>query len=304
MKTLITGASGFLGSHLCERLLKHGAEVHAVSRTKRSSDHASVRWHQCPLTEFESVHRLFREIKPEVIFHLSGQVTAAAELELVLPTFNSLAGSTVHVLAAATHIGCQRVVLTGSLTEPDPTCGESAPSSPYAAAKWMGSVYARMFHRLYETPVVILRPFMTYGPRQNKDKLLPHVIRSLLRGSQPRLSSGNWQADWVYVDDVIDGFVSAASQPAVEGCTIDLGSGTLTSTREVVQKLVTAIDPRVEPLFGAVADRPFERVWAANTAYAKERLGWEPRTSLDQGLANTVRWFQENLKHSREGQRP
>ena len=90
-------------------------------------------------------------------------------------------------------------------------CGRSwppIPSSPYAAAKWSATAYARMFHSLYQTPVVVLRPFMTYGPGQHETKIVPYVIDSLLQGKVRRhLSSGAWSADWVFVDDVIDGFL-------------------------------------------------------------------------------------------------
>jgi UDP-glucose 4-epimerase len=301
-KVLVTGASGFLGSHLCGRLLDGGAEVHATSRARRTSGHPRLRWWQCGLTEFGPVHELLREIRPEIVFHLAGQVTAAPDLGLVLPTFYSLLESTVNALAAATAVGCRRLVIIGSLTEPGPGPLEPVPSSPYAAAKWAANAYARMFHGLYRTPVVILRPFMTYGPGQHRGKVIPHVILSLLQESPPRLSSGRWQADWVYVGDVIDGFLRAASQPGVDGCTVDLGSGVLTPTREVVEKLVTLINPRVEPSFGALSDRPAERVHVADTGYAKELLGWEPRTSLDQGLANTVRWYHDQLAQPLGGQ--
>jgi nucleoside-diphosphate-sugar epimerase len=180
---------------------------------------------------------------------------------------------------------------------------DAVPSSPYAIAKWAGTAYARMFNKLYRTPVVILRPFMTYGPGQHREKIIPHVIESLSLGRSPQLSSGQWKSDWVYVDDVIDGFVLAAARPSIEGCTFDLGSGTLASTREVVQRLIALIRPQVEPSFGALRDRPEEQVRAADIASAREILGWEPNTSLDEGLARTVRWYQDRLTRSHEEQK-
>jgi UDP-glucose 4-epimerase len=302
LRALVTGASGFLGSHLCERLLQSGAEVHATSRVCRDGDKSRLRWWQSGLTEFGLVRELLEEIRPEVIFHLAGRVTAAPELGLVLPTFSSLLGSTVNVLAAATTVGCRRVVVTGSLTEPESGLLDVVPSSPYATAKWAGAAYARMFHKLYRTPVVILRLFMTYGPGQHREKIIPYVIESLSRGRPPQLSSGRWKADWVYVDDVIDGFVLAAARPSIEGCTFDLGSGTLTSTREVVRRLIALYGPQVEPSFGALRDRPDEQVRAADIAPAREKLGWEPNTSLDEGLARTVRWHQDRLARLHEEQ--
>jgi nucleoside-diphosphate-sugar epimerase len=226
---------------------------------------------------------------------LAGQVTAAPDLPLVLPAFHSLLGSTLNLLVASTAGGCRRVITTGSLTEPAASDWEPIPSSPYAAAKWSATAYARMFHALYQTPVVILRPFMTYGPGQHETKIVPHVINSLLQGNAPSLSSGVWSADWVFVEDVIDAFLLAATRPRIDGCSIDLGSGKLTSIREVVQLIVHLTNPEVGPKFGVLPDRPREQMRMADTEFARETLGWSASTSLDDGLAATVKWHQSQL---------
>jgi nucleoside-diphosphate-sugar epimerase len=295
LKILITGASGFLGSNLRERLLDRQFQVHATSRTRRDSDHPNLHWWQCDLQQFSAVQSLFDEVRPDIVYHLAGHVSAAPDMDLVLPTFDSLLGSSLNVLAAGTSSGCQRIVTIGSLTEPSENLRDPTPSSPYAAAKWAATAYARMFHKLYETPVVILRLFMTYGPRQRDTKILPYVIRSLLQGSAPSLSSGRWGADWIFVDDAVDAFVLAATRPGIDGCTIDVGTGTLTSIRDVVHTVVELIDPVVEPQFGVLADRPDEEVRVADTESAKAILDWSANTSLEQGLAATVRWYRDRL---------
>jgi UDP-glucose 4-epimerase len=187
-KVLITGASGFLGTHLCDRLCRNSAEVHAISRTKRTTGNDLLHWWQGNMEDMEVVQNLFQTIKLNIVFHLSGLITGIAGLELVLPTFHSLIVSTVNILTAATQIGCDRVVTTSSLEEPEPTQGEIAPISPYSAAKWASAAYSRMFHHLYQTHVVIVRPFMTYGPRQPVHKIIPSVILSLLKGEAPKLA--------------------------------------------------------------------------------------------------------------------
>jgi nucleoside-diphosphate-sugar epimerase len=292
-KVLITGASGFLGSHLRHRLLKEGAEVHAISRRPHGSDSDGICWWQANMADEGSTCRIMHEIKPDLIFHLSGLATASPERELVLPTLHSLLVSTVNVLTAATKVGCRRIILAASLTEPQPDQSEIAPSSPYAAAKWASGAYARMFHKLYGVPVVLLRPFMTYGPGQDERKLIPHVILSLLQRRAPKLSSGEQRIDWVYVDDVIDGFIAAASTPDIEGQTIDLGSGTLVSIRSVVDQLVELIGADVEPLFGAVGNRPCEPVRKADMVTAFDKLGWKARVTLTLGLAHTTDWYRQ-----------
>jgi UDP-glucose 4-epimerase len=298
-KVLVTGASGFLGSHLCRRLREYGAEVHAVSRSFRSTQAGSPHWWQADMAEPVTVGRLLRVIRPEVIFHLSGLSTASPHLELVWPTLNSLLISTVNLLTAVAETGCDRLVLLASLTEPQPAPAEEAiPGSPYAAAKWASSAYGRMFHRLYGTPAVIVRPFMTYGPGQDTGKLIPYVILSLLKEEAPKLSSGRWRADWIYVDDVIDGLLAAARSPDLEGCTVDLGSGVLMSVHTVVQYLVALTGSQISPLFGALPDRPSEPVRTADTAYASAKLGWKATIPLQEGLKRTVDWYALQLRQA------
>jgi nucleoside-diphosphate-sugar epimerase len=203
--------------------------------------------------------------------------------------------STVNVLLLAAETGC-RFVLAASLTEPMPTVAEVRVGSPYAAAKWASGIYAKMFRDLYDVPVVLLRPFMTYGPGQNESKVIPHVILSLLRGDAPKLSSGQQQVDWIYVDDVVDGFVAAACLPHAESRIIDLGSGTLASVRDIVEQLVRLTGASVEPLFDALPDRIHEPARVANLADARTILNWQPRIALSEGLARTVEYYRNKLQ--------
>lgn len=290
-KVLVTGASGFIGSHLTNALFQKGAEVHAVSRFAHARD--ELRWWQADLTDIASVRKLLRDIRPETIFHLSGHVTAAPGLEFALSTFDSHVVTTVYLLTAATELGCGRIVLTASLTEPQSHHAEAVPSSPYAAAKWASGAYGRMFHDLYQTPVTIVRPFMTYGPMQSRQKIVPYVTLSLLRGAIPQLASGRWQADWIYIDDVIEGLLAAAHVSGVEGCTIDLGSGMMVSVSEVVERIVKLVGSSVTPSFGAMPDRPAEEIRAAALGYAYDKIGWKPATPLQQGLARTIAWYRK-----------
>ena len=165
------------------------------------------------------------------------------------------------------------------------------PQAPYAAAKWAAAGYGRMFYSLYDTPVVLLRPFMTYGPGQAHTKLVPSVTLALLRRERPRLSSGKHRSDWVYISDVIEGFVAAATVPGIEGKTIDLGSGTLVTLRDIVNRLVAIVGNDIEPEFGALPDRPRENITTATTLVAAKSLGWRATTSLDSGLRETVDWY-------------
>lgn len=293
-KILVTGASGFIGSHLCRRLRDSGATVHGISRTVQSSNEACSHWGQGDLADIEVVRDLLRTVEPDIVFHLASHVVGARNLALVLPTFNSNLVSTINLLTVATETNIDRIVLIGSLEEPEQSDTYVVPSSPYAASKWAGSGYARMFHALYQTPVTIARLFMVYGPaQQDLRKLIPYVTLSLLRKQPPKLTSGQRQVDWIYVGDVVDGLLAMAQAPNIEGSTIDLGSGVLVPIRTVVQKLINITDSDVEPALGNVSDRPMEQVRVANIADTYAKIGWKPMTSLDKGLEYTVDWYRE-----------
>ena len=291
LEILVTGATGFIGQHLCRRLCAEGHRVHATSRRQQETRPSGPRWHQADLADLAAARRIFATVKPDVVFHLAGEVGASPDFALVLPTFHSLLASTINVLVAAMEEDCGRIVLTGSLTEPMPGERIAVPQSPYAAAKWAGAGYGRMYHDLFSAPVVILRPSMTYGPGQALTKLVPSVTLALLRGERPKVSTGTVSADWVYIDDVVEGFMAAGTAPGIEGETIDFGTGTLVPMRDVVERIVDIVGGDIEPDFGALPDRPNQNAVAANTADAAKYLGWRARTSLDDGLRQTVEWY-------------
>jgi UDP-glucose 4-epimerase len=301
---LVTGGSGFIGGHVCRRLLTHHARVHAVSREPRRSHFSDLQWWQADLTDMSAVRRVFKAVKPEIVFHLASYVAGARELGLVLPTFYDNLASTVHLLTAATESGCRRVVLASSSEEPHNLNDSTFPCSPYAAAKLASSIYGRMFYQLYQTPVVMPRIFMTYGPNQ-KDlrKLVPFVISQLLRGESPKLSSGRRRADWIYVDDVVEGLLRASIIPEVEGRVFDLGSGSLVSVRRIVEQIVEIVGSSIEPDFNALQDRPFEQERVAETSFLLSKLGYNPRTALRQGLEATVAWYRQRLGETKDNSR-
>jgi len=292
---MVTGASGFIGSHLCERLRELGAVVHGISRTVRKDGIVS-HWWQADLENEIAARQVIESIKPDIIFHLSSFVSGKRDIEFVLPALRSNFLSTVNLLVAATGAECPKVVLTGSLEEAEGDAATIVPASPYAAAKSAASSYAHMFHALYGTPVVSARLFMVYGPDQ-KDltKLVPYVTLSLLRGELPQLRSGKREIDWIYVDDVVDAYLALASTLGIDGETVDVGSGELTSVRQVVEQLAEIIAPPLRPEFGSFADRAMERVRVADVDRVFKLTGWKPKTSLQRGLRQTVDWYAKTL---------
>ena len=292
-RVAITGASGFIGSALRRQLAAAGANVHLVSRRPQPEAASAERRWQLDVCTPGALDELLREIQPDVLFHLAGETSAGRELELVQPTFAANVVSTVNVLTSvAAHSPATRVVTAGSLEEPAP--GEEA-SSPYALSKAATAAYGRLFHELYETRVVHLRVFMTYGPGQAAvGKLVPYVTLALLRGEPALLASGRRQVDWIYVDDVASAFLAAALAGAeADGQSFDVGSGTLTSVHAVAEELAALVGDG-ELRFGAHPDRPNEQERAADPAPAASVLGWRATTPLAEGLRRTVDWYRSH----------
>jgi nucleoside-diphosphate-sugar epimerase len=296
-RVLVTGASGFIGRALCRRLLDLDAQVWGAARRSAAPFEGFDGFSTGDLASPGAARALFEVARPEVVFHLASQVSGSREPAAVLPTFQGNLASTVSLLVAAQEAGCRRLVLAGSMEEPEP--GEEAPpvpASPYAAAKGAASAYSRMFHALYGTPVVTARLFMVYGPGQRDlAKLVPYVILSLLRGERPRLGPGRRPIDWIYVDDVVRGLVALATAPGIEGERLDLGSGALVAVREVVERLADQMRPEAELGFGDRPERPLEVVRRADVTATRRRIGWSPEVSLGEGLRRTVEWYREAL---------
>jgi len=255
-----------------------------------------TRWWQADLRDFEAVQKVVQAVRPDLVFHLASHVAGSRDLALVLPTFYDNLASTVHLLTSVADVGCRRIVLACSSEEPHGVNGETAVCSPYAAAKWASSMYGRMFNELYQLPVVMPRIFMTYGPDQkDTKKLVPFVTLGLLRGESPKLSSGRRRADWIYIDDVAEGLLRAATVPGIEGCSFDLGTGVLASVREIAERIALLVDPAARLVFGEIPDRRFEQERPADTSFLLERLGYEPRTPWQNGLEVTVGWYREQF---------
>lgn len=296
-RVLVTGAAGFIGSALSRALVQCGAEVHGTSRSLREPMDG-IHWWEVDLADPEATARTVRSVEPDLVVHLASYVSGDRSLAAVQPTFRNNLSTTVNLMVAAREVGRPRVILFGSMDEHDPRDPSTSPGSPYAAAKSAASTYGRLFHALYDLPVVRLRVFMVYGPGQrDTTKLVPYVTTSLIRGEQPQLSNGTRRVDWVYVEDVVDAVLAAATGGVADEH-IDVGSGRLATVRTVVEQITRLVGSETQPRFGVRQDRPLEHERVANVSRTYELIGWKPATSLDEGLKQTVHWYWERHRPS------
>ena len=286
---LVTGATGFIGAPLIVSLGRVGACVHAVSRSEIGDRGENIRWWKGDLKDLDVTAKIFRQVKPSLVIHLAGYAWGNQDLSSVPATFYGCLATTVNVLTAAAASGCQRVVLPGSLEEP--VDSDEIPNSPYSAAKWACSVYGRMFRKVFTMEVVQTRIFMTYGPRQNDRKVIPHIVISLLQGHSPVLQSHERLVDWIYIDDVVEGIMASSRSDGHKP--IDIGSGIGVSIGSIAEKLRRLINISCPIRFAEKPTRSNEVVRVADVETTYRVTGWRAKIPLDIGLLKTIEWYKE-----------
>jgi nucleoside-diphosphate-sugar epimerase len=288
-KVLVTGASGFIGKPLTATLVRLGAQVNVVSRNVQKQTGGNVNWWKGNLEDLASTREMIRRAKPDLIYHMAAHAWRSQDLSDVPLTFYGCLATTVNVLTAAAESGCRRVVLPGSLEEPvDPG---DIPNSPYSAAKWASNVYGNMFQKLFGMEVIIARIFMVYGPGQDSRKVIPYIVITLLKGKTPHLKSPERIVDWIYIDDVVQGMLTASSGKYTGGQPVEIGSGIGISIGDVAKKICKMINNNISAHFDDKPGLIDEVVRIADVETAFRRTGWRPQTAMDAGLCRTIEWY-------------
>ncbi len=297
-RVLVTGGSGFIGSHLIEALLRRGAEVYCLLRPGNPATNLSaVRNDMCivdaDLTDRESVQRAVYVARPKVVFHLAAVGVADVNLDPALVARVNIEG-TLHLLQALQ--GEYRVLVnTGTCHEygnqPAPLREDlpPRPELPYAIAKTAAWHFCNRFGQTEGWPIVTVRPFSVYGPRQAANTFIQACIAAAREGRPFEMTAGEQKRDWVYVDDVVEGFIRAAETPTAVGSTFNLCSGVGTTLYEVARMIVQAMGRPIEIRRGALPYRDGE-IWeqVGDPTRAREVLGWEATTSLGKGIQKAI----------------
>jgi NAD dependent epimerase/dehydratase len=313
-QVLITGAGGFIGSHLSELLAKAGANVRAFVRYTSRGDHGWLE-HADPearnaievflgdLANPEAVNEAVRGC--EVVFHLGALIPIPYSYRHPREFVTANVEGTLNVLMAAEREEPARIVHTSTSevygTAQNVPIDERHPlhpQSPYAASKVGADQLALSFQRSFGTPVVIARPFNTYGPRQSARAVIPTIITQALSRDVIELGATLPTRDFLYVEDTVVGIARCAEAEGVDGEVINLGTGTEASIAEVAARVLRALDRDVPVELDEERLRPpgseVERL-LADTTKAKELLGWEPSVDLDEGLRRTIEWLTQSL---------
>lgn len=302
---LVTGATGFIGSHLASRLIAEQAEVHVVCRSDpRDSRIAGLldrlHVHRTNLADAARVKDLVSAVGPVKVYHLAAHTNVQRGFETADDALDDLAVS-VNLMRAVHGGSCDCFIQTGTCEEygdhPAPFHEDlpPLPVSAYSASKSAQTLFAQMYHRTMGLPVVVLRPFLTYGPGQSPTRFISQVIERGLSGTELPMTGGEQTREFNYITDIVDGFVRASVTPEAIGEIINLGCGVEYSLRQVVEEISACLDEPVKARFGAVPYRAGE-TWHfySDSTKARKMLGWAPRTGLREGLLKTIAWCREN----------
>lgn len=310
-RVLVTGADGFIGSHLTERLVAEGADVRAFCLY---NSRGSLGWldETAPATQAALDVRL-GDIRDgrfvaaategiDIVFHLAALIAIPYSYVAPQSFVDTNVTGTLNALEAARSAGVQRFIQTSTsevygtpdslpIRETHPLAAQS----PYAASKVAADQLAIAFARSFELPVVVLRPFNTYGPRQSERAVLPTMLRQLLDGrTEIRLGRLDPRRDLTYVADTVDAFIRAAAAPGIDGEVVQLGTGRSESIGDLFAMACQLLGVEARVIQDPVRMRPDASevlVLQADPSRARERLGWQAVTSLEDGMQATIDWL-------------
>ncbi len=313
---VVTGAAGFIGSHIAERLLRDGQQVRVVDNLLTGKQ-AHLDYLQSlsgdlsitigSITDLDALNKLFRGA--DYVIHLAALPSVPRSVADPLETHAHCVDGTLKVLIAARDAHVKRVVYAASSSaygdQPGASKNEGmspAPISPYGAAKLTGEFYAKAFYHSYGLETVSLRFFNVFGPRQNPDSTyaaaIPKFIKLMLNGERPPVyGDGTQSRDFTYIDNVAHGALLACAAAAAKGEVINLASGGRVFINDLVDKLNILLHTKLPPAY--VPQRPGDILHSrADISKARDLLAYEPLVGFDEGLRRTVDWFREQYRQA------
>lgn len=319
-KVLVTGAGGFIGSHLSEELVKEGASVRAFVRYNSRGDGGLLR--DLNPAILEQVEIIGGDLRDEdavrkavsgctIVLHLGALISIPYSYYHPVEVVSTNLTGTLNVLLACRDQSIERLVHTSTsevygtarivpIDEKHPLQGQS----PYSASKIGADKLAESFYCAYGLPVITVRPFNTFGPRQSARAVIPTIITQALVKDVIKLGNLNTTRDFTYVSDTVAGFMRAAVATEGVGEVFNLGTGEEIGIGDLAERVIAIVDRKVKIQVDEARLRPEKsevlRLISDNNK-ARELLGWKPNVTLDQGLRQTITWISQHLDHYKVG---
>jgi NAD dependent epimerase/dehydratase len=316
-KVVVTGADGFIGSHLVEHLLDEGCKVKAFCYYNSFN---SWGWlDSLPKEKLEQIEVFTGDIRDgngvrtalkgaEVVFHLAALIAIPYSYHSPDSYVDTNIKGTLNVLQAVRDLKIEKLLVTSTsevygtaqfvpITELHPKQGQS----PYSATKIGADHIAESFYRSFDLPITIVRPFNTYGPRQSARAVIPTIITQLLNGkTEIKLGATTPTRDLLFVKDTVAGFSEIAKSDTLLGEEVNIATNTEVTILKLAENIIQQINPKAKIITDQERIRPgkseVERLWGANEKIIKH-TNWQPEHNLEQGIAKTIEWFRnkENL---------
>ena len=309
-RVLVTGAGGFIGSHLTETLLEISAEVRAFVHYNSRNDwgyledlssdiKSSVNVISSDLRDYHAVKQATKQV--DIVFHLGASIAIPYSLAFPNDVVQTNVMGTLNVLNASLESEVTKIIHTSTseiygsaqyvpIDEKHPL----SPQSPYAASKIAADKIAEAYYRSYNLPVTILRPFNTFGPRQSLRAIIPTVITQLFEGNKVIVGNLEPRRDFTFISDTVDGFILLAKKDGVEGQTFNLGTKKDISIRELIDLIsrIIGVEPEIEVQQNRIRGNQVEVMQLlSDNARASKILGWQPTFTLEEGLKLTIEWL-------------
>lgn len=318
---LVTGSEGFIGSHLVEKLISAGAKVTAMIKNNfkedigflnsiPSDERSKITTHMGDLNDYDAVKELAKD--KDIIFHLGAEISIPYSYKHPRTFVNTNINGTLNVLMAAKEHSVKRVIImstsevygtpdTVPIKEAHPLKGQS----PYSATKIAAEKIAESFHFSYGLPVVIVRAFNTYGPRQSSRAVIPSLITQALFKDKIFVGNTKPTRDFNFVEDIADGLLKAAENDELIGDVVNMGTGKEVSIGELANKIIKLTGSKAVIETHDVRIRPEKSEvmrLCADSSKMMGKTGWSPKTDLDTGLKKTIEWIKANPNYFKIGE--
>ncbi len=304
-KVLVTGGSGFIGSHLTRRLHREGADVAILCKYNSVMDNIRLvdLWPDITVLEADIRNkdslRQIGEFKPDIVYHLAAYNHVGDSFLHVSEAMESNAQGTANVIEAYDDYDRFVYIATSEVygrQDSVPFHEEMTPNpiSPYAVGKYSGELYCKMKMERSDRRIAVIRPFNAFGPYQSPRAIIAEMILTCLSGQPVYSTEGKQTRDFNFVGNLVDGMLLAGERDEAVGETINVGSGGEIAICDLIRLIHSLTDSESELHIGALELRPTEiwRMFAANDR-ARELLGWAPKVSFEEGLRITIEWYRE-----------
>ena len=310
-KVLLTGGNGFIGQHLVRELRSKNYDLHLIngpgSETEKNLKNDNVYF--IDILDYKNINKVIQEISPEYVIHLAGLTSIARSYDDFNNTMNINYSATVNLAESCRKQGTvKQFIFVGSSDEYGPIQKNKIqkinedmllnPASPYAVSKANAELYLQYMGNVYDFPYTIIRPFNTYGRKDNNSFFIEKTIsKMLLKEQSISLGNPSLVRDWLYVDDHVSGYMKVIGNKRAIGQAIQLCTGQGHSIRETAELISKMTGYSGQILWNTMPKRPFEaKIMIGDNTKAKELLGWEPKHTLEQGLGKTIAFWKEKLK--------